>query len=320
MALKFRWNGSVPGFSWVGLLVRKLTAMEVDENFGTLQAEYLELRAMIEAGIAIMDITVDDPISPTMFTITLEDYRTFNLPLPVAAFNPREIPWSNNLTLSRLDIFDVPGLGQYWTRVTHTTPAPPAVFDPEAEDGEGNRLYAVFSNFDAMMHFREEGYVMGEDYAVNDVFVHPSYGTFFVLVDHEAEAESEDFDPSAVDDDDNPLYYQIAAPVNMPTRTVSEAFYTVALRDVGWYLRFDSPTGCAIQIPADVDFPAGGMVQVRQASSGPLTFSEEVGFTINPQRRGYDSSTSYDGATVAIVFVSATEADLVGPHGAILES
>lgn len=318
MALKFRWDGSVTGFSWTGLL-RKLTGLELDENFGTIHAEYLELRAMIEAGIAIDDIAVDNPVAPTKFIITLEDYRTFEIPLPIASFNPREIPWSNGLTLNRLDLFDAPPFGQYWTRVTHVTPDAPATFDPDAEDGFGNKLYGLFSSFDAMMHFREEGYVFGEDYAVNDVFVHPSFGTFFVLVDHEAETVFDDFDPAAVDEDDNPLYYQIAPPSLTPTRAISEEFYQITLRDVGWYLRFDSPTGCAIQVPADVEFPAGGKIEIRQVG-GPITFSEAVGFTLNPQREGYDSSTGYVGATVAMVFVSATEADLVGPYGALLET
>ena len=318
MALTFRWNGSVPGYSWLGVLIRKLTALEIDANFGTLWAECLELRAAIESGMAIDDIAVDDPIVPTMFIITLADYRTFEIPLPVATFNPREIPWSNNLHLNRLDLFEVADFGQYWVRVTHDTPPSPAVFDPDAEDGEGNKLYGIFSTFTNAVTWR--GAYAATDYQADDLFTHPSYGLFLVLVSHDATAASEDFDPYAVNDNDESLYAQLAGPPFSPIRDIDDTAYEITLLDVGWYLRFTSDEGCQITFPFGVDFPAGGTVDMRQAGEGPLTFVEDTGFTINPQRQGYDSSTFYQGAVITAKFVSSTECDLIGPFSSVLVS
>jgi len=308
----YRHSGTLGALTYTGK-GSKLTAVEVDENFAGIVIALSDLETQLAAGFAIMDIDVDDPLNPTMMIITLDSYETFNIPLPVATFRPRG-PWGNDMGLARLDIVDVAGLGQFWVQVAHTTPSAPEEFDPEALDGEGNNLYAVFTTFAAMLHWVGE-YDAGELRKVYDVFFHDDYGVFLVEEDHEM---ADDFDPFA--EGVGPLYRWIAAKPHFPVETVSTTTYTITPLDIGKYLRFTHVDGCVITFDVDLAFPAGGKIHMRQAGDGPIIFNEGSLFTINPPRDGYDSTSQYKGATFCAVFLSQGECDLIGPHGAELVS
>lgn len=312
MALFFRHSGSIAlpvPFNWTGQ-GQFLPALKIDETIATLWSNILELQQAVADGFSIDDISVDDEVAPTMMIITLSDYRVFNIPLPVAAFNPVG-PWTNNTALARLDVIETE-LGLYWVRVPHTTPLS-GDFNPDALDGDGNNLYALLFRLDQVMRWKGDWLALMELKKYN-VFKHAS-GAYIVNIDHTAAAT---FDPTA-EIDEEAVYTQIAGPAYSPIKTVATSTYELSLDDVGYYIRFTHVDGCVVAFPADVEFPVNSAIHMRR-TAGPVSFVEDNGFTLNPQRAGYDSTLPYIGATATAKFLSATEADLIAPYGTALVS
>jgi len=151
-------------------------------------------------------------------------------------------------------------------------------------------------------------------YDLYDVVFHDDYGVFLVEQDHEG---SDEFDPYE-ESGGEPLYRHLAARPYAKIKTVIDNVYVVDRLDVGKYLRFTHEDGCVITFPDYVEFPVDAEMMFRQCSVGPLIFNADAGFTLNPPRAGYDSSTFYEGATVLIKFVDVDEADMMGPYGDLL--
>lgn len=142
MTLRFREDGTLDGFDWTSI-GRKLTKYEVDENFATLWAAILALQVALADGVGIDDISVDDEAAPSSFTFTLSDAREFTIPLLLAAPDPKG-PWQNGATYFRLDLVDVPGLGQYFLNIPGPYVAPSSGdFDPDVEEG-GNKVWKLW--------------------------------------------------------------------------------------------------------------------------------------------------------------------------------
>jgi hypothetical protein len=102
---------------------------------------------------------------------------------------------------------------------------------------------------------------------------------------------------------------------------ISAATWTLALSDANTYMRFTSASGCIVTIPvyADVAFPVGTEVHLRQAGAGSIQLAvgaeSAADITINPQRAGYGTYTTWQGATLTIKKVGTNEWDVIGPAG-----
>jgi hypothetical protein len=75
------------------------------------------------------------------------------IPLPIATITYVG-QWTNSTPYTTGQMVSVPGVGMFQILVNHTTPALPAVFNPNAVDGSGNPLYSFWMplydvNFDA---------------------------------------------------------------------------------------------------------------------------------------------------------------------------
>lgn len=105
--------------------------------------------------------------------------------LPIATFHAQG-QWVNSMVLAELDLVTVPHSGLYLVNIAHTTPASPAVFDPNAVDTVsssptfGNPLYdLVFGEdvyiYDLGFFFPGKPGIGIEDGAAiaGHVFVHP---------------------------------------------------------------------------------------------------------------------------------------------------
>jgi hypothetical protein len=126
----------------------KLTPTQADLNFWQLYSRLKELEDNPPEAVNILGFTVIG----SQFQVNMSDGSHLGpYPLPIATF--RMVGnWVNNMPLLQLDIVTVPHDGVYLVNVSHTTPALPAVFDPDADDGSGNLLYTKVFGDDAYIY------------------------------------------------------------------------------------------------------------------------------------------------------------------------
>jgi hypothetical protein len=127
------------------------SAAQVDGNFYDVDQRIVDLVASIDEGKQIDHITSD---SGSM-TIHFTDGTSQTIPLPIATLTYVG-QWTNSMLYARGNLISVRGVGMYQVLVDHTTPPPPAVFDPNATDGstDNNPLYQFWMplydvNYDA---------------------------------------------------------------------------------------------------------------------------------------------------------------------------
>src|SRR5262245_39009295 len=115
------------------------SAAQVDGNFYDLDQRVVALNADLAEGKRIDSVTY----TSSSMTFHFTDGTSQVIPLPVATFqNAGE--WQNSTPYTTNSLVTVKGLGVYQVLQNHTTPAPPAPFDPAATDGSGNPLYAFW--------------------------------------------------------------------------------------------------------------------------------------------------------------------------------
>lgn len=87
--------------------------------------------------------------------------------------------------------------------------------------------------------------------------------------------------------------------------------YTPALTDAGALVRMASGAPVAFTVPpdADVAFPVGSVIQVRQAGGGQVTFVAAAGVTINSAET---LKLRKQGSTGALIKIAANTWDLTG--------
>jgi hypothetical protein len=125
------------------------SAAQVDGNFFDLDQRIVDLVADVAEGKGI------DHISYTANSMTIHytDGTSQVVPLPIAVLTLVG-EWMNSKTYLRGQMVTFTPLGIFQVLQDHTTPPPPAVFDPNAVDGSGNPLYLMFMplqdiNYDA---------------------------------------------------------------------------------------------------------------------------------------------------------------------------
>lgn len=126
----------------------RLTSLEVDLNFWELYTRLKVIEDNPPLPVSIQDFTVIG----SQWEINLTDGSNLGpFTLPIATFELRG-EWVNEMLYHELDMFTVAGRGLYLVRIEHTTPAAPAVFDPDAEDGSGNKLYLLLFGEDTYIY------------------------------------------------------------------------------------------------------------------------------------------------------------------------
>jgi hypothetical protein len=127
------------------------SAAQVDGNFYDVDQRIVDLVADLDEGKQIDHITSD---SGSM-TIHYTDGTSQTIPLPIATLTYVG-QWTNSTIYARGNLISVRGVGMYQVLVDHTTPPPPATFDPNATDGstDNNPLYQFWMplydvNYDA---------------------------------------------------------------------------------------------------------------------------------------------------------------------------
>jgi hypothetical protein len=125
------------------------SAAQVDGNFYTLDQLIVALNADLAEGKRIDTVTY----TSNSMTFHFTDGSTQTIPLPVAVITYVG-PWTNSTPYIRGQMVSVAARGMFQVLVDHTTPAMPAVFDPNATDGSGNPLYSFWMplydiNYDA---------------------------------------------------------------------------------------------------------------------------------------------------------------------------
>lgn len=125
-----------------------LTPAQADENTWTLHQRILAIESNPPTAVGILGFTVIG----SQFQVNMSDGSTLGpYDLPIATFRDMGI-WTNNMPLLKLDIIEVPHDGVYIVNIAHTTPASPAVFNPDADDGSGNLLYTKVYGDDAYIY------------------------------------------------------------------------------------------------------------------------------------------------------------------------
>jgi hypothetical protein len=126
------------------------SAAQVDGNFYDLDQRVVALNADLAEGKRIDYVTY----SSSSMTFHYTDGTTQVIPLPVATLQYRGA-WMNSTPYVPGDLFTA-GNGFYQVLEPHTTPAYPAIFDPDATDGSTaqNPLYSLWMplrdvNYDA---------------------------------------------------------------------------------------------------------------------------------------------------------------------------
>jgi len=280
-----------------------LTSNEVDGNFHDLDDRVGAVEGDGAFGL--------DSITYTGATITFNwSDGTSDGPyaLPLAMPSPAG-EWMPATSYHALDLVSVATLGLFMVLQDHVSAA---TFDPAAADTSGP-IYQQISGVADMtgrLHWRGD-FAGTLEYLTDDVFLSPIYGLILVLQDHISAAS---FDPNE-ENSEGALYRQLAPPVFAPVEADTGTTRTLALTDAGKYLRF--PNGCAVTFPP-IAFPTDTEIHLRQTGANPVTFIEGAGVTLNAQRDGYDTATTFDGATVTAKCVGSLQWDLIGPPGAEL--
>ena len=126
----------------------RLTSMEVDLNWWEIygRVKFLEDNPPLPVSIANMTVV------GTQWTVNLTNGSTLGpFTLPIGTFELKG-DWVNEMLYHELDIVSVPHRGLYLVRIEHTTPAAPAEFDPDADDGLGNPLYLLLFGEDEYIY------------------------------------------------------------------------------------------------------------------------------------------------------------------------
>jgi hypothetical protein len=144
-----RW-GAAGGLGTGG----NLSPLQFDENMWAFLTRIQALENNPPEAISILNFTVIG----SQFEVNMTDGSTRGpFDLPIATF--RDVgEWINDLPLLPLDFFSVINRGWYRTLIGHTTPAAPAVFDPDAIDEDsgsptfGQKLYQLVFGEDAYIY------------------------------------------------------------------------------------------------------------------------------------------------------------------------
>jgi hypothetical protein len=126
------------------------SAAQVDGNFYDVDQRIVALNAAIVEGKQIDLVTY----TSNSMTFHFTDGTSQVIPLPIATLTFVG-EWLNSMPLVRGNMFSFRGLGIYQTLIDHVTPAPPALFNPDATDPDtSNPLYALWMplrdvNYDA---------------------------------------------------------------------------------------------------------------------------------------------------------------------------
>jgi hypothetical protein len=117
------------------------SAAQVDGNFYDVDARIAGINADLAEGKTIEDITYTD----TSMTFHFTDGTSTVVPLPVATLTYVG-QWTNSTPYLRGQMISAAGIGMFQVLVDHTTPPPPAVFDPNATDDttDHNPLYQLW--------------------------------------------------------------------------------------------------------------------------------------------------------------------------------
>jgi hypothetical protein len=145
MAIVYVTNGA-----WGSGTGAPIAAAEVDGNFYDVDQRIVTLNSDLAAGKRIDTVTY----TSTSMTFHFTDGTTQVVPLPVATLEYVG-PWTNSTPYQRNQMITANN-GIYQVLQDHTSPPPPAPFDPNATDGTTaqNPLYQLFMplhdiNYDA---------------------------------------------------------------------------------------------------------------------------------------------------------------------------
>src|SRR5262252_8690358 len=124
------------------------SAAQVDGNFYDVDQRIVALNADLAEGKRIDTVTY----TSSSMTFHFTDGTTQVIQLPIATLTYVGA-WTNSTPYQRNQMFSADN-GFYQVLQDHTTPAPPAPFDPNAVDGSSNPLYQLFMplrdvNYDA---------------------------------------------------------------------------------------------------------------------------------------------------------------------------
>lgn len=115
------------------------SAAQVDGNFHDVDQRIVSLNADLAEGKRIDTVTY----TYNSMTFHFTDGTSQVIPLPIAALTYVG-EWMNSTPYARGNLVSVRSLGMFQVLENHTTPALPAVFDPNAVDGSGNKLYELW--------------------------------------------------------------------------------------------------------------------------------------------------------------------------------
>jgi hypothetical protein len=288
-----------------------LNAPQHDTNIFTLAEGIAALDTALDGVISVENITS----SGNIVTFHLSDDTTIDIAFDLPSWVFRGV-WTNSTAYQVGDIVTVADLGTFLVLYPHTSPALPAIFDPNAVEeltAGDELLYGMLVPEQDLTGFVEwfGQWSPSTAFAVHDIFTEPTYGLFITLVAHTTAAS---FDPDAVDDEDNPLYAKMAGPPFAPVEEIADTDYEVTRADTGKYLRFTEDSTAGVEITFADDLDVNTEIHVEQAGDGPLFFTETT-TTILPQRDGFDTTTPYKGAVITAKYVAAGIVKLIGPHG-----
>src|SRR5580765_1727009 len=125
------------------------SAAQVDGNFHNLDQRVVDLVADVAEGKRIDHISY----TANSMTVHFTDGTSQVIPLPIAVLTLVG-EWMHSKTYFRGNMVTYSPLGIFQVLQAHTTPPPPAPFDPSAVDGSSNPLYQLFMplhdvNYDA---------------------------------------------------------------------------------------------------------------------------------------------------------------------------
>jgi len=115
------------------------SAAQVDGNFYDIDQRIVGLNADLAEGKRIESMSY----TANSMTFHFTDGTSQVIPLPIATLSLVG-EWLNSTSYSRGNMVTYSPLGIFQVLVDHTTPPPPAPFDPNATDGSGNLLYSLF--------------------------------------------------------------------------------------------------------------------------------------------------------------------------------
>ena len=134
--------------AWGAGVGAPLSAADVDGNFYDVDQRIVDLNADLAEGKRIESVTY----TSNSMTFHFTDGTTQVIPLPIATLEFVG-EWMNSTPYTRGHMISGGGLGIFQVLQDHTTPAPPATFDPNAT-ADGEPLYQLWMplrdvNYDA---------------------------------------------------------------------------------------------------------------------------------------------------------------------------